>query len=65
MHGTAEKWFRSHLLGRELELKELDKSTLPGLDLQMAETTEIRSDGENRARNNGRGRTAGYTLEMA
>lgn len=59
------KWFRSHLLGREVELQELYDLSLSELDLLMAETAEIRSDPENRARNHGRWCTAGYMLELA
>ena len=59
------KWFRSHLLGREVELQELYDLSLSELDLLMAETAEIRSDLENRARNHGRWCTAGYMLELA
>ena len=59
------KWFRSHLLGREVELQELYDLSLSELDLLMAETAEIRSDTENRARNHGRWCTAGYMLELA
>ena len=45
------KWFRSHLLGRDVELQEL-------YDLSLSEL-------ENRARNHGRWCTAGYMLELA
>ena len=45
------KWFRSHLLSRELELQELYDLPQGELDLVMAETAEIRSDPENRSRN--------------
>ena len=38
------KWFRSHLLGREIELGELYSLGSNDLDLIMAETAEIRSD---------------------
>lgn len=38
------KWFRSHLLGREIELGELYSLGSNDLDLLMAETAEIRSD---------------------
>ena len=41
------KWFRSHLLSRELELQELYDPPQGELDLVMAETAEIRSDPEN------------------
>ena len=53
----ARKWFRSHLLGREVELQELYELPQIELDLLMAETAEIRSDIENRARSHGRFRT--------
>ncbi|MGC6483080.1 MAG: hypothetical protein ACON4T_05895 [Synechococcus sp.] len=59
------KWFRSHLLGRELELQELYDLSPGELDLLMAETAEIRSDLENKARSHGRWCTAGYVLELA
>lgn len=62
---TTQKWFRSHLLNREVELQELYELPLGELDLLMAETAEIRSDPENRARNHGRWCTAGYMLELA
>ena len=48
------KWFRSHLLSRELELQELYELPPGELDLLMAETAEIRSDPENRSRSHGR-----------
>ena len=35
------KWFRSHLLGREIELGELYSLGSNELDLLMAETAEI------------------------
>ena len=59
------KWFRSHLLSRELELQELYELPPGELDLLMAETAEIRSDPENRSRSHGRWCTAGYVLELA
>ena len=59
------KWFRSHLLGREVELQDLYELPLEELDLLMAETAEIRSDPENRVRSHGRWCTAGYVLELA
>ena len=59
------KWFRSHLLARELELQELYELSQGELDLLMAETAEIRSDPENRSRSHGRWCTAGYVLELA
>ena len=59
------KWFRSHLLGREVELQELYELEQAELDLLMAETAEIRSDPENRNRSHGRWCTAGYILELA
>jgi hypothetical protein len=64
-HDRTEKWFRSHLLDREVELQELYELPQGELDLLMAETAEIRSDPENRARNHGRWCTAGYMLELA
>ena len=59
------KWFRSHLLARQVELQELYELPQNELDLLMAETAEIRSDTENRARSHGRWCTAGYVLELA
>ena len=59
------KWFRSHLLAREVELQDLDDLSQGELDLLMAETAEIRSDPENRGRSHGRWCTAGYVLELA
>ena len=59
------KWFRSHLLAREVELQDLYDLSQGELDLLMAETAEIRSDLENRARSHGRWCTAGYFLELA
>ena len=61
----TRKWFRSHLLNRELELQELYDLSQDELDLLMAETAEIRSDTENRSRSHGRWCTAGYVLELA
>ena len=62
---SKEKWFRSHLLGREVELGDL-YSLLPNeLDLLMAETAEIRSDLDMKEKNIGKYRTAGYFLELA
>ena len=60
-----EKWFRSHLLGREVELGELYSLGFNELDLIMAETAEIRSDIEFKEKNIGKFRTAGYFLELA
>ena len=59
------KWFRSHLLAREVELQDLYDLPQGELDLSMAETAEIRSDPENRGRSHGRWCTAGYVLELA
>ncbi len=60
-----EKWFKSHLLGREIELKELYELPQDQLDLLMAETAEFRSDIGNRDRNLGKFCTAGYFLQLA
>tara|TARA_Y100001968_G_C19250943_1_gene664367 strand:- start:583 stop:840 length:258 start_codon:yes stop_codon:yes gene_type:complete len=60
-----EKWFKSHLLGREIELKELYELPQNELDLLMAETAEFRSDTDNRDRNLGKFCTAGYFLELS
>ena len=62
---VKEKWFKSHLLGREIELKELYELPQNELDLLMAETAELRSDVGNRERNLGKFCTAGYFLELA
>ena len=62
---SREKWFRSHLLDREIELKELYELPQHDLDLLMAETAELRSDLGNRERNLGKFCTAGYFLELA
>ena len=61
----TRKWFRSHLLNREVELQDLYELPQGELDLLMAETAEIRSDSENKARSHGRWCTAGYVLELA
>tara|TARA_Y100001968_G_C19342264_1_gene710144 strand:- start:677 stop:934 length:258 start_codon:yes stop_codon:yes gene_type:complete len=61
---AREKWFKSHLLGREIELKELYELPQNELDLIMAETAEFRSDIDNRDRNLGKFCTAGYFLEL-
>jgi len=42
------KWFKSHLLGCEIELEDLYELEQSELDLLMAETAEIRSDSDNR-----------------
>ena len=62
---SKEKWFRSHLLGREVELGELYSLQSNELDLLMAETSEIRSDLDSKEKNIGKYRTAGYFLELA
>ena len=62
---SREKWFKSHLLGREIELRELYELPQNELDLLMAETAELRSDPGNRDRNIGKFCTAGYFLELA
>ncbi len=62
---SREKWFKSHLLGREIELRELYEMPQDELDLLMAETAEIRSDPSNRERNIGKYCTSGYFLELA
>ena len=62
---SREKWFRSHLLDREIELRELYEMPQDELDMIMAETAEIRSDFSNRERNLGKFCTAGYFLELA
>tara|TARA_Y100001968_G_C19379479_1_gene729496 strand:- start:21 stop:290 length:270 start_codon:yes stop_codon:yes gene_type:complete len=62
---SREKWFKSHLLDREIELKELYELPQSELDLLMAETAEYRSDHGNRERNLGKYCTAGYFLELA
>ena len=62
---NKEKWFRSHLLGREIELRELYSLGFNELDLIMAETAENRSDIEFKEKNIGKFRTARYFLELA
>ena len=62
---SREKWFRSHLLGREVELGELYSLQPNELDLLMAETAEIRSDIDSKEKNIGKYRTAGYFLELS
>ena len=62
---SREKWFKSHLLSREIELRELYEMPQQELDLLMAETAELRSDFGNRERNIGKFCTAGYFLELA
>ncbi len=62
---SREKWFKSHLLGREIELNELYEMPQNELDLLMAETAEFRSDSGNRERNIGKYCTAGYFLELS
>ena len=46
----TRKWFRSHLLNREVELQELYDLPQGDLDLLMAETAEIRSDTSRRSK---------------
>ena len=60
-----EKWFKSHLLGKEIELRELYELPQDQLDLIMAETAEYRSDVDNRDRNLGKFCTAGYFLQLS
>ncbi len=62
---TREKWFKSHLLDKEIELRELYEMPQEQLDMIMAETAELRSDVGNRERNLGKYCTAGYFLELA
>ena len=62
---SKEKWFRSHLLGKEVELGDLYCLPPNELDLLMAETAEIRSDIEGKEKNIGKYRTAGYFLELS
>ncbi len=62
---SKEKWFRSHLLAREVELGDLYSLQPNELDLIMAETAEIRSDIDGKEKNIGKYRTAGYFLELA
>ena len=62
---AREKWFKSHLLGREVELRDLYELPQNELDIIMAETAEFRSDPGNRERNLGKFCTAGYFLELA
>tara|TARA_B100000131_G_scaffold102144_1_gene99151 strand:- start:315 stop:572 length:258 start_codon:yes stop_codon:yes gene_type:complete len=62
---SKEKWFRSHLLAKEVELGDLYSLQPNELDLIMAETAEIRSDIDGKEKNIGKYRTAGYFLELA
>ena len=62
---SREKWFKSHLLGREIELREVYELPQNELDLLMAETAEFRSDPDYRDRNLGKYCTAGYSLELS
>ena len=62
---SREKWFKSHLLGREIELRDVYELPQNELDLLMAETAEFRSDSDNRDRNLGKFCTAGYFLELS
>ena len=62
---SKEKWFRSHLLGKEVELGDLYSLQPHELDLLMAETAEVRSDIDGKENNIGKYRTAGYFLELA
>ena len=62
---SREKWFKSHLLDRELELRELYELPQQELDLLMAESADIRCDSDNRDRNIGKYCTAGYFLELS
>ena len=62
---SKEKWFRSHLLCREIELGDLYSLQPNELDLLMAEAAEIRSDIDGKEKNIGKYRTAGYFLELA
>ena len=62
---SRQKWFKSHQLGKEIELKELYDLPQDELDLLMAETAELRSDSGNRERNLGKFCTAGYFLELS
>ena len=62
---SKEKWFRSHLLAREIELGDLYSLQPNELDLLMAEAAEIRSDIDGKDKNIGKYRTAGYFLELA
>ena len=62
---SKEKWFRSHLLAKEVELGDLYSLQPNELDLLMAETAEIRSDIDGKEKNIGKYRTAGYFLELA
>jgi len=60
-----QKWFKSHLLDRSIELQDIYDLPQGELDLLLAETAEQRSDIINRDRNHGKWCTAGYFLELA
>ena len=60
-----QKWFKSHLLDRSIELQDIYELPQAELDLILDETAEFRSDPINRDRNHGKWCTAGYFLELA
>jgi len=62
---SQDRWFRSDLLRREVNLSELYELPQGELDLLMAETATIRSDPESSRNNRGKFVVAGYFLELA
>ena len=62
---SHDRWFRSDLLRREVNLSELYELPQGELDFLMAETATIRSDPESSRNNRGKFVVAGYFLELA
>ncbi len=62
---SNDRWFRSDLLRREVNLSELYELPQGELDFLMAETATIRSDPESSRNNRGKFVVAGYFLELA
>jgi hypothetical protein len=62
---SQDRWFRSDLLRREVNLSELYELSQGELDLLMAETATIRSDPDSSRNNRGKFVVAGYFLELA
>ncbi len=62
---SQDRWFKSDLLRREVNLSELYELSQNELDLLMAETATIRSDPDSSRNNRGKFVVAGYVLELA
>ena len=62
---SHDRWFRSDLLRREVNLSELYELPQGELDFLMAEAATIRSDPESSRNNRGKFVVAGYFLELA